>query len=109
MQEYDVTISLGDFAMRPSALADAFDRAQVYELNVLAELLKEALDAGVQVIVEGPGHVPCESGSCTGAITKELCKECPFMYLGRLYTDIAPGYDLIYFRYWKGYCRRCRR
>ncbi len=93
-KEYDVTISLGD-AMRPGALADAFDRAQVYELNVLAELAQRALDAGVQVIVEGPGHVPLNQVAAQVQLQKELCKGVPFYVLGPIVTDIAPGYDHI--------------
>ncbi|HHT9130572.1 MAG TPA: phosphomethylpyrimidine synthase ThiC [Candidatus Brocadiaceae bacterium] len=93
-KEYDVTLSLGD-AMRPGALADAFDRAQVYELNVLAELAQRALAAGVQVIVEGPGHVPLNQIAAQVQLQKELCKGVPFYVLGPLVTDIAPGYDHI--------------
>lgn len=93
-KEYDVTLSLGD-AMRPGALADAFDRAQVYELNVLAELAQRALDAGVQVMVEGPGHVPLNQVTAQVQLQKELCKGVPFYVLGPIVTDIAPGYDHI--------------
>lgn len=93
-KEYDVTISLGD-AMRPGALADAFDRVQVYELNVLAELAQRALDAGVQVMVEGPGHVPLNQVVAQVQLQKELCKGVPFYVLGPIVTDIAPGYDHI--------------
>ena len=93
-KEYDVTLSLGD-AMRPGALADAFDRAQVYELNVLAELTQRALSAGVQVMVEGPGHVPLNQITAQVQLQKELCKGAPFYVLGPIVTDIAPGYDHI--------------
>src|SRR3989338_7878586 len=93
-KEYDVTISLGD-AMRPGALADAFDRAQVYELNVLAELAQRALAADVQVMVEGPGHVPMNQVVSQVQLQKELCKGVPFYVLGPIVTDIAPGYDHI--------------
>ncbi len=93
-KEYDVTLSLGD-AMRPGALADAFDRAQVYELNVLAELTQRALSAGVQVMVEGPGHVPLNQITAQVQLQKELCKGVPFYVLGPIVTDIAPGYDHI--------------
>ncbi len=93
-REYDVTLSLGD-AMRPGALADAFDRAQVYELNVLAELAQRALDAGVQVMVEGPGHVPLNQVTAQVQLQKELCKGVPFYVLGPIVTDVAPGYDHI--------------
>jgi phosphomethylpyrimidine synthase len=93
-KEYDVTLSLGD-AMRPGALADAFDRAQVYELNVLAELTQRALEADVQVMVEGPGHVPLNQIAAQVQLQKELCKGAPFYVLGPIVTDIAPGYDHI--------------
>ena len=93
-KEYDVTLSLGD-AMRPGALADAFDRAQVYELNVLAELAQRALEADVQVMVEGPGHVPLNQITAQVQMQKELCKGIPFYVLGPIVTDIAPGYDHI--------------
>lgn len=93
-KEYDVILSLGD-AMRPGALADAFDRAQVYELNVLAELAQRALDAGVQVMVEGPGHVPLNQVAAQVQLQKELCKGVPFYVLGPIVTDVAPGYDHI--------------
>lgn len=93
-KEYDVTISLGD-AMRPGAVADAFDRAQVYELNVLAELTQRTLEADVQVIVEGPGHVPLNQITAHVQLQKELCKGAPFYVLGPIVTDIAPGYDHI--------------
>ena len=93
-REYDVTLSLGD-AMRPGALADAFDRVQVYELNVLAELCQRAWEKGVQVIVEGPGHVPMHQIAAQVKLQKELCKGAPFYVLGPLVTDVAPGYDHI--------------
>lgn len=93
-REYDVTLSLGD-AMRPGALADAFDRAQVYELNVLAELTQRAQDAGVQVMVEGPGHVPLNQITAQVQLQKALCKGAPFYVLGPIVTDVAPGYDHI--------------
>lgn len=93
-KEYDVTLSLGD-AMRPGALADAFDRAQVYELNILAELAQRALDANIQVIIEGPGHVPLNQVTAQVQLQKELCKGVPFYVLGPIVTDIAPGYDHI--------------
>ncbi|MFO0795059.1 MAG: phosphomethylpyrimidine synthase ThiC [Candidatus Brocadiaceae bacterium] len=93
-REYDVTMSLGD-ALRPGALADAFDRAQVYELNVLAELAQRSLEAGVQVMVEGPGHVPLNQITAQVQLQKELCKGVPFYVLGPIVTDVAPGYDHI--------------
>ncbi|MBO1224862.1 MAG: phosphomethylpyrimidine synthase ThiC [Candidatus Scalindua sediminis] len=92
--EFDVTISLGD-ALRPGALADACDRAQIYELNVLAELTQRAWEANVQVIVEGPGHVPMNQIQTQVQLQKELCKGAPFYVLGPIVTDIAPGYDHI--------------
>ncbi|MGR3309817.1 MAG: phosphomethylpyrimidine synthase ThiC [Candidatus Brocadiales bacterium] len=93
-REYDVTLSLGD-AMRPGALADAFDRVQIYELNVLAELSQRAFEAGVQVMIEGPGHVPLNQIQSQIQLQKELCKGAPFYVLGPIVTDIAPGYDHI--------------
>ena len=81
--------------MRPGAIADAFDRAQVYELNVLAELAQRALEADVQVMVEGPGHVPLNQIVSHVQLQKELCKGVPFYVLGPIVTDIAPGYDHI--------------
>ncbi len=92
--ENDVTLSLGD-AMRPGALADAFDRIQIHELNVLAELCQRAWEKGVQVIVEGPGHVPIHQIESQIKLQKELCKGAPFYVLGPLVTDVAPGYDHI--------------
>ncbi|MFQ5956805.1 MAG: phosphomethylpyrimidine synthase ThiC [Candidatus Brocadiales bacterium] len=93
-REYDVTLSLGD-AMRPGALADAFDRVQVYELNVLAELCQRAWERGVQVIIEGPGHVPMNQVTSQVQLQKELCRGAPFYVLGPIVTDVAPGYDHI--------------
>lgn len=92
--EFDVTLSLGD-ALRPGALTDACDRAQIYELNVLAELTQRAWEANVQVIVEGPGHVPLNQIKTQVQLQKELCKGAPFYVLGPIVTDIAPGYDHI--------------
>ena len=91
-REHDVTLSLGD-GMRPGALADAFDRAQVHELNVIAELAQRAQDAGVQVMVEGPGHVPLHQIPAQVRLEKEMCKGAPFYVLGPIVTDVAPGYD----------------
>jgi len=92
--EHDVTLSLGD-GMRPGAQADAFDAAQVHELMVLGELCRRALDAGAQVMIEGPGHVPLHQVEAQVKLQKELCKGAPFYVLGPLVTDIAPGYDHI--------------
>ena len=93
-REHDVTISLGD-GLRPGALADALDRAQVHELNVLAELSARAQEAGVQVMIEGPGHVPLHKVETQVRMQKELCRGAPFYVLGPLVTDVAPGYDHI--------------
>ncbi|MBM4083564.1 MAG: phosphomethylpyrimidine synthase ThiC [Planctomycetes bacterium] len=92
--EHDVTLSLGD-GMRPGALADAFDRPQVHELEVLAELFERAYAAGVQVMIEGPGHVPMNQIEAQVRLQKAMCHGAPFYVLGPLVTDIAPGYDHI--------------
>jgi len=93
-KRYDVTLSLGD-GMRPGCLADATDRAQIEELITLGELRDIAVEAGVQVMIEGPGHVPINQVETNIKIQKELCKGAPFYVLGPLVTDIAPGYDHI--------------
>jgi phosphomethylpyrimidine synthase len=93
-KKYDVTLSLGD-GMRPGCLADATDRAQIEELITLGELRDIAVDAGVQVMIEGPGHVPINQVETNIRIQKELCKGAPFYVLGPLVTDVAPGYDHI--------------
>jgi len=93
-REHDVTLSLGD-GMRPGAIADAFDPAQVHELMVLAELADRARAAGVQVMIEGPGHVPLHQVEAQVRLQKDLCKGAPFYVLGPLVTDVAPGYDHI--------------
>mgnify|MGYP000454852606 CR=1 FL=1 len=93
-QEYDVTISLGD-ACRPGCLADATDRAQITELITLGELTDRAWEKGVQVMVEGPGHVPYNQIAANMQLQKRLCHGAPFYVLGPLVTDIAPGYDHI--------------
>jgi phosphomethylpyrimidine synthase len=93
-REHDVTLSLGD-GLRPGALADAFDPPQVHELIVLAELAERARQAGVQVMIEGPGHVPLHQVEAQVRLQKELCHGAPFYVLGPLVTDIAPGYDHI--------------
>jgi len=92
--EHDVTLSLGD-GMRPGAIADAFDSAQVHELMVMAELADRARAAGAQVMIEGPGHVPLHQVEAQVRLQKDLCKGAPFYVLGPLVTDIAPGYDHI--------------
>ena len=94
LHDCDVMLSLGD-GLRPGALADAFDRSQVHELNVLAGLATRAREAGVQVIIEGPGHVPLNQIEAQVRMQKELCSGAPFYVLGPLVTDVAPGYDHI--------------
>ncbi len=91
---YDMTLSLGD-GMRPGCLADATDRAQIEELVTLGELHERALEAGVQSMIEGPGHVPLNQVELNIRIQKELCKGAPFYVLGPLVTDIGMGYDHI--------------
>lgn len=93
-EKYDVTISLGD-GMRPGCLADATDRAQITELITLGELTERAWQRGVQVMVEGPGHVPYDQIASNVKLEKRLCHNAPFYVLGPLVTDIAPGYDHI--------------
>ncbi len=93
-RKYDVTLSLGD-GMRPGCLADASDEAQIQELLVLGELVKVARESGVQVMVEGPGHVPLDQIEANVIMEKKVCAGAPFYVLGPLVTDIAPGYDHI--------------
>ncbi|MCR4763421.1 MAG: phosphomethylpyrimidine synthase ThiC [Lachnospiraceae bacterium] len=93
-REYDVTISLGD-ACRPGCLADATDRCQIQELLRLGELTERAWEKDVQVMVEGPGHVPMDQIAANMKIQQTICKGAPFYVLGPLVTDIAPGYDHI--------------
>ncbi|MEW6142371.1 MAG: phosphomethylpyrimidine synthase ThiC [Chloroflexota bacterium] len=93
-RKYDITLSLGD-GMRPGSLADATDRAQVEELVILGELVEKAWQAGVQVMVEGPGHVPLDQIVTNIQLQKSLCRGAPFYVLGPLVTDIAAGYDHI--------------
>lgn len=90
--KYDVTLSLGD-GLRPGCLADATDRAQIQELIILGELVDRARERGVQVIVEGPGHVPLDQVAANVQLQKSLCRGAPFYVLGPLVTDVAPGYD----------------
>ena len=92
--KYDVTLSLGD-GMRPGCLADATDHAQVEELLILGELVQRAWKAGVQVMVEGPGHVPLNQIETNVKLEKSICKGAPFYVLGPLVTDIGAGYDHI--------------
>ncbi len=93
-KKYDVTFSLGD-GLRPGCLADASDGAQFGELKVLGELTRKAWSHDVQVMVEGPGHVPLDQIPMNMEKERELCDEAPFYVLGPLVTDIAPGYDHI--------------
>ena len=93
-REFDVTLSLGD-GMRPGSLADATDRAQVEELLIIGELVERAQQAGVQVMVEGPGHLPLNQIETNVQLEKAICKGAPFYVLGPLVTDIAAGYDHI--------------
>ena len=92
--KYDITLSLGD-GLRPGAIADATDRPQIEELLTLGELVKRAWDANVQVMVEGPGHVPLDQIEMNIKLQKRVCEGAPFYVLGPLVTDIAPGYDHI--------------
>jgi len=93
-RKYDITLSLGD-GLRPGSLADATDRAQIQELLTLGQLAKRAWDAGVQVMIEGPGHVPLNQVEAQVVLQKRLCNEAPFYVLGPLVTDIAAGHDHI--------------
>ncbi len=92
--KYDLVLSLGD-GMRPGCLSDATDRAQIQELITLGELAKRAYDKNVQVMIEGPGHVPITDIAVNMKLQKKLCNNAPFYVLGPLVTDIAPGYDHI--------------
>lgn len=93
-QKYDVSFSLGD-GLRPGCLADASDAAQFAELKTLGELTKKAWEYDVQVMIEGPGHIPLDQIALQVEKENELCYEAPFYTLGPLVTDIAPGYDHI--------------
>ncbi len=93
-KKYDLTLSLGDGA-RPGCLADATDRTQIDELLTLGKLRDRAVKAGVQVIIEGPGHVPLNQVELNIKMQKEICKGAPFYVLGPLVTDVAMGYDHI--------------
>jgi phosphomethylpyrimidine synthase len=93
-QKYDVTISLGD-GLRPGAGADATDRGQIAELLILGELVDRAREKGVQVMVEGPGHMPLDQIETNMKLMKRICHDAPFYVLGPLVTDSAPGYDHI--------------
>ena len=93
-REYDVTMSLGD-ACRPGCLKDASDISQIEELITLGELTKRAWEKDVQVMVEGPGHMPLDQIEANMRIQQTLCQGAPFYVLGPLVTDVAPGYDHI--------------
>ncbi len=93
-REHDVTVSLGD-GLRPGCLADASDAAQFAELDVLGDLVKRCRDHGVQVMVEGPGHVPFNEIQMNMEKQSDICDGAPFYVLGPVVTDIAPGYDHI--------------
>ena len=94
LHEHDVTISIGD-AMRPGCNYDATDAGQISELIEIGKLTKRAWDAGVQVMVEGPGHVPMDQIAANMKVQQTICMGAPFYVLGPLVTDIAPGYDHI--------------
>ena len=93
-QEYDVTLSLGD-ACRPGCLEDATDVSQLEELLTLGELTRRAWEKNVQVMIEGPGHMPLDQIAANMKIQQSVCKGTPFYVLGPLVTDVAPGYDHI--------------
>jgi phosphomethylpyrimidine synthase len=93
-RQHDVTLSLGD-GLRPGCLADASDEAQFAELAVLGELVSRCREAGVQAMVEGPGHVPLHEVEMNMKREQELCDDAPFYILGPVVTDCAPGYDHI--------------
>ena len=92
--EYDVTISLGD-GLRPGSILDATDRAQISELRILGELATRARKRNVQVMIEGPGHVPLHQIKKNILLEKKICHQAPFYVLGPLVTDVAAGYDHI--------------
>ena len=94
MKAYDVSFSLGD-GLRPGCVQDANDEAQFAELRTLGELTHRAWEHDVQVMIEGPGHVPMHMIKENIDLQLEVCKEAPFYTLGPLTTDIAPGYDHI--------------
>ncbi len=93
-RRYDVTVSLAD-GMRPGCVADSLDGAQVHELVILGELVRRAREAGVQIMVKGPGHVPLNHIEATITLQKSLCKGAPYFVFGPVVTDIAAGYDHI--------------
>jgi len=93
-RKYDVTMSLGD-GLRPGCLKDATDEAQINELKILGKLAEKCRNRGVQVMIEGPGHIPLNQIEKNVRLEKEYCKNAPFYVLGPLPTDIAAGYDHI--------------
>ena len=93
-EKYDVTLSLGD-ACRPGSIADASDISQIEEFIALGELTKRAWDRNVQVMIEGPGHMPLDQIAANMKIQQTICKDAPFYVLGPIVTDVAPGYDHI--------------
>jgi phosphomethylpyrimidine synthase len=93
-KQYDVTLSLGD-GLRPGCINDSTDKPQIMELMILGELTKKAWSKGVQVMIEGPGHIPIDEIKTNVQIEKKLCNNAPFYILGPVVTDIAPGYDHI--------------
>ena len=93
-RKYDVTISLGD-GLRPGCLEDATDKAQIHELKILGKLARRCKQRGVQVMIEGPGHIPLNDIERNIKLEKEYCDDAPFYVLGPLPTDIAAGYDHI--------------
>jgi 5-hydroxybenzimidazole synthase len=93
-RKYDVTVSIAD-GMRPGCLADSLDGAQVQEMVMIGELVRRAREAGVQVMVKGPGHVPLNQLKATVTLQKSLCKGAPYFVFGPIVTDIAAGYDHI--------------
>lgn len=93
-REYDITLSLGD-GLRPGSISDSSDRAQIDELLTIGELVDRAREAGVQVMVEGPGHVPINEIEANVLLEKKICRGAPFYVLGPIVTDIASSYDHI--------------
>ncbi|MFQ5710933.1 MAG: phosphomethylpyrimidine synthase ThiC [Candidatus Geothermarchaeales archaeon] len=93
-KEYDITLSLGD-GLRPGCIYDATDKPMIQELIILGELVDRAREAGVQVMIEGPGHIPLNHIDANVRLEKSICKNAPFYVLGPIVTDVAPGYDHI--------------
>ncbi|NQT95565.1 MAG: phosphomethylpyrimidine synthase ThiC [Candidatus Omnitrophica bacterium] len=93
-KEYDIALSLGD-GLRPGSVCDATDKPQIAELKILGKLARRAKEKGVQVMIEGPGHVPINQIEKNIKLQKKLCNNAPFYVLGPLVTDVAPGYDHI--------------